>query len=107
MTDVLLHITDASGTEHEIKAAVGQNIMEVAVANRVDGIDAECGGACSCATCHVYVAEHWADAVGEPNALEAEMLDFARAERRPTSRLSCQIRITSELDGLKLAVAAD
>ncbi len=81
--------------------------MELAVASGVVGIDAECGGACSCATCHVYVEADWMGAVGEAAPLEAEMLDFARAERRPTSRLCCQIKLEQSLDGLRAKVAAE
>jgi 2Fe-2S ferredoxin len=73
--------------------------METAIRNGVPGIDAECGGACSCATCHVYVDEEWMDAVGQPQSMEEDMLDFA-FDVRPNSRLSCQIRVKPELDGL-------
>mgnify|MGYP001807989626 CR=1 FL=1 len=75
--------------------------MEAAVKNHVPGIDAECGGACACATCHVYVDEAWRSIVGEPVPMEEDMLDYAFGVQ-PSSRLSCQIRITAELDGLIL-----
>ncbi len=87
------------GAEQTVDARAGLSLMEAAVFNGVPGIDADCGGACSCATCHVYVAPEWAAATGEPAMLELEMLDMAH-DRRATSRLSCQIRITDELDGL-------
>ncbi|MDJ1158493.1 2Fe-2S iron-sulfur cluster-binding protein [Chelatococcus sp. SYSU_G07232] len=90
---------DAEGTARTVEAEVGATVMETAVRNAVPGIDAECGGACACATCHVYVEEEWREAVGEPEAMEEDMLDFA-FDVRPNSRLSCQIRVRSDLDGL-------
>ena len=77
--------------------------MENAVRNSVPGIEAECGGACACATCHVYVDDEWTEKVGGPDVMEEDMLDFAY-DMRPNSRLSCQIRVTSELDGLVVHV---
>jgi len=91
------------GTRFEVVAENGSTVMENAVRNSVPGIEAECGGACACATCHVYVDEAWTDAVGQPEAMEEDMLDFA-FEVRPTSRLSCQIRVSDELDGLVVSV---
>ncbi len=90
----------------EIKAEVkdGLNMMEAAVANNVPRVIGECGGSLSCATCHVYVDEAWADKVGQPDRFEDGMLDVADAERKPTSRLSCQIKAGSALDGLVLHV---
>lgn len=73
--------------------------MEAALENNVAGIIAECGGACSCATCHVYIDEKWYDRVGAPNPMEDDMLDFA-FDRRENSRLSCQIVLDESLDGL-------
>jgi 2Fe-2S ferredoxin len=73
--------------------------MAGAVRNDVPGIDAECGGACACATCHVYVDEAWRARVGAASDMERNMLEFA-GDVRPDSRLSCQIRVTKELDGL-------
>lgn len=87
------------GTSHEVDAAEGQTLMEVAVKNGVPGIDADCGGACACATCHVIVDEAFAGKTGEPSAMEESMLDFA-SERTETSRLSCQITIEPALEGL-------
>ncbi|MXN63690.1 2Fe-2S iron-sulfur cluster binding domain-containing protein [Stappia sp. GBMRC 2046] len=87
------------GTKSEIDAPVGSTVMENAVKNMVDGIEAECGGACACATCHVYVDDAWAEKIGTPQAMEEDMLDFAY-DVRPTSRLSCQIKVNEELDGL-------
>lgn len=91
------------GKEHAVDADVGMTVMEAAVKNQVPGIEAECGGACSCATCHVYVRDDWKDRTGEPDEMEEDMLDFA-FDVRPTSRLSCQIQITDELDGLVVEV---
>ena len=88
-----------SGTEHVIDAPIGQTVMEVAVKNAVPGIDADCGGACACATCHVYVDEAWTAKTGEASGMEQSMLDFAN-EPKENSRLSCQIKITDALDGL-------
>lgn len=87
------------GTERTVDAEVGATVMETAIRNNVPGIVAECGGACSCATCHVHVDEAWKEKVGPPSAMEEDMLDFA-FDVRPTSRLSCQIKVTEELDGL-------
>ena len=90
---------DVSGTSRAVDAPVGWTVMEAAVKNGVPGIEAECGGACACATCHVYVDEAWTAAIGAPEAMEADMLDFA-SDLKPNSRLSCQIKVKPELDGL-------
>ena len=90
---------DAEGTARTVEAEEGSTVMENAVRNGIPGIEAECGGACACATCHVYVAGEWREATGEPQPMEEDMLDFA-FEVRPNSRLSCQIRVRPELDGL-------
>ncbi|GHC60475.1 2Fe-2S iron-sulfur cluster-binding protein [Limoniibacter endophyticus] len=86
-------------TRFEVEAEPGSTVMENAIRNGVPGIEAECGGACACATCHVYVDDDWADAVGGPEPMEEDMLDFAY-DVRPTSRLSCQIKVKPEFDGL-------
>ena len=91
--------TDHDGVERTVEAVVGSTVMETALRHGVPGIEAECGGACSCATCHVYVDEGWAEAAGKPASMEEDMLDFA-SDVRPTSRLSCQIKVRPELDGL-------
>lgn len=88
-----------SGTEHEIDVQNGMSVMEGAVKNSIPGIDADCGGACACATCHVYVDEAWMAKVGTAEGMEESMLDFAE-DVRPNSRLSCQIEVRDELDGL-------
>lgn len=90
---------DVAGTSRSVDAPVGWTVMEGAVKNNVPGIEAECGGACACATCHVYVDEAWIAAVGTAQPMEADMLDFA-SDVRASSRLSCQIRVKPELDGL-------
>ncbi|HVI28965.1 2Fe-2S iron-sulfur cluster-binding protein [Hansschlegelia sp.] len=93
---------DPAGDQRVVEAETGSTVMEAAIRNDVPGIDAECGGACSCATCHVYVDEQWTEKVGGPEPMEEDMLDFAY-DVRPNSRLSCQIKITPELDGLVVA----
>ena len=87
------------GTEHVAEVKPGLSVMEGAIRNRIPGIDADCGGACACATCHVYVDEAWRDKTGEASAMEESMLDFAE-NVQPNSRLSCQIRVSDALDGL-------
>jgi ferredoxin, 2Fe-2S len=87
------------GTETVLDVKPGLTVMEGAVKNNVRGIDADCGGACACATCHVFVDEAWVSKTGERSAMEESMLDFAE-NVEPNSRLSCQIKITEELDGL-------
>lgn len=87
------------GTEHVLEVKKGLSVMEGAVKNNIPGIDADCGGACACATCHVYVDEAWRDKAGDASAMEESMLDFAD-NVEPNSRLSCQIRVTDDLDGL-------
>jgi ferredoxin, 2Fe-2S len=91
------------GAEHPVEVPVGLSLMRGAVNNGVPGIDADCGGECACATCHVYVDRAWFDTIGTPpeGSQEATMLSFA-AEARPNSRLSCQIAMRDELDGLVL-----
>ncbi|NJL50600.1 MAG: 2Fe-2S iron-sulfur cluster binding domain-containing protein [Blastochloris sp.] len=91
------------GTPHTVEAEIGSTVMEGAIKNGVPGIEAECGGACACATCHVYVDEAWLERTGEPVAMEQDMLDFA-FDVRTNSRLSCQIKVTEELDGLVVTV---
>lgn len=96
----------ADGNEQTVQARVGDSVMQTALAHGIDGITAECGGAMACATCHAYVADEWAGKVGPAGEIEADMLDFAASEVTPASRLSCQIIITEELDGLVLRLPA-
>jgi 2Fe-2S ferredoxin len=98
---VKITFTDAAGTPRTVEAQPGATVMETAIRNDIPGIEAECGGACACATCHVYVDEAWRAKVGEPSPMEEDMLDFGY-DVRPNSRLSCQIKVTDELDGLQL-----
>ena len=88
-----------NGKEHVIDVAAGMTVMEGAVKHNVPGIDADCGGACACATCHVYVDESWVERIPAAQPMEEDMLDFA-SDVRKTSRLSCQIRVTADIDGL-------
>ncbi|PZU91739.1 MAG: 2Fe-2S ferredoxin [Chelatococcus sp.] len=90
---------DAQGTSRSAQGDVGSTVMEVAIRHGIPGIEAECGGACACATCHVYVDEAWVAKTGKPEGMEEDMLDFA-LDVKPTSRLSCQIRLRDDLDGL-------
>lgn len=92
---------DASGTERTVEGKTGMTVMETAIKHNVPGIDADCGGACACATCHVYVDPAFSDKVGKPSAMEQSMLDFAENVKE-NSRLSCQIKIREDLDGLKV-----
>lgn len=91
------------GTKYDVEAENGSTVMENALKNQVPGIDAECGGACACATCHIYVDADWMGAVGKPEAMEEDMLDFA-FDVRDESRLSCQIKVSDALDGLVVTV---
>jgi 2Fe-2S ferredoxin len=91
------------GSRQEVVAEPGMTVMEAARKELVPGIEAECGGACSCATCHVYVEETWREKVGPPSQMEEDMLDFA-FDVRESSRLSCQIKVSEELDGLVVSV---
>jgi 2Fe-2S ferredoxin len=94
---------DAGGERHEVDAENGSTVMENAIRNGVPGIEAECGGACACATCHVYVDDAFRAIVGNPEPMEEDMLDFAY-DVRPTSRLSCQIRVSDEINGMTVTV---
>ena len=88
-----------SGREHRVEVPLGLSVMRGAVDNNIPGIDADCGGECACATCHVYVDEAWREKTGAPTPMEEDMLDFG-FDVRPNSRLSCQIKVTDDLDGL-------
>jgi 2Fe-2S ferredoxin len=94
---------EPDGKEHTVDIANGQSIMEGAVRAAVSGIDADCGGACSCATCMVYVAEEWRDRLPAKDSTEQAMLEFC-PHVEGSSRLSCQIQVTDALDGLRLKV---
>ncbi len=91
------------GSQQTVEAENGMTVMESAVKNMVPGIDADCGGACACATCHVYVEPDWLEATGAREEMEEDMLDFA-FDVRDNSRLSCQIKVVAELNGLTVKV---
>jgi ferredoxin, 2Fe-2S len=93
---------DSSGKALTVEAQPGSTVMETAIKNGIPGIEAECGGACACATCHVYVDEAWRVQTGPPSPMEEDMLDFG-FDVRANSRLSCQIKVTDALDGLVVA----
>lgn len=90
---------DHEGTSRDVDAKAGTSIMEAAVQNMIPGIDADCGGACACATCHVYIAEEWLSKLKDKDDMEESMLDFAENVEN-NSRLSCQILVSDELDGI-------
>jgi 2Fe-2S ferredoxin len=100
---VKISYIDSSGKTYTIEAEVGATVMETAIKNDVPGIEAECGGACACATCHVYVDEAWREKTGEASPMEQDMLDFGY-DVRSNSRLSCQIKVTDALDGLVVRI---
>ena len=97
---------EQDGTRHIVEADTGESLMQAAKNNGVPGILADCGGACACATCHVYVQEDWLARTGAPDGMETDMLEAAD-QVRGTSRLSCQIRVTGELDGLIVEIPAE
>jgi 2Fe-2S ferredoxin len=96
-----LTFIEQNGTEHHVSADVGQSVMQAATFASVPGIPADCGGACACATCHCYVDDAWVGRLPQPEGGEADMLEYA-FERRDSSRLTCQLWVTAELDGLVL-----
>jgi len=100
-----LHFIEPGGVERIVDAAVGQSVMEAATGERVPGIIGECGGACSCATCHVYVDQPWFDQLGPLDEMELLMLEGA-VEPAAQSRLCCQIEVADDLDGMVLHIPA-
>jgi 2Fe-2S ferredoxin len=96
---VKITFIDSGGTARTVEAEVGSTVMETAIKNSVPEIEAECGGACACSTCHLYVDEAWREKTGEPSPMEEDMLDFA-FEVQPNSRLSCQMKVREDFDGL-------
>ena len=97
---ITVTLVAASGTERTVQAQPGQTLMQAAIAANAPGIEGDCGGLLTCATCHVYVREPWRTRLPAMVPDEDSMLDFAAAERRADSRLSCQITLTPALDGL-------
>ncbi len=96
---VKITFIDSQGAARTVEGEVGSTVMETAIRNGVPEIEAECGGACACSTCHLYIDEAWREKVGAPSPMEEDMLDFA-FEVKPNSRLSCQIKVRDDLDGL-------
>jgi ferredoxin, 2Fe-2S len=95
----LIKFISHDGNEQDVHVSSGTSVMHAAVDNGIDGIIAECGGACSCATCHCYVDEAWQSKLEDPSAIEKEMIECV-LDPEPNSRLSCQVVVTDELDGL-------
>ncbi len=89
-----------NGTRHEVDVANGMTVMEGARDNNIPGIEADCGGACACSTCHVYVDADWIEKLPAKDPMEEDMLDFAWSPDPAKSRLTCQLRVTDDLDGL-------
>lgn len=100
---VVLSFTDSVGARQTVDGTIGASVMESAVLAGIDGIDADCGGACSCATCHVYVDADWLERVGPLAECEDALLDLV-SDRRAGSRLSCQLTLTPDLDGLAVTI---
>lgn len=100
----LIHYILKDGSNRSVEAKIGSSVMENAIRGNVRGIDAECGGSCSCATCHVYVDEAFFDRLPPVDEIENELLDGVASERLATSRLSCQLSMTAELDGMTVRV---
>lgn len=96
---VKITFIDSGGTARTVEGEVGSTVMETAIKNGVPGIEAECGGACACSTCHLYIDDAWREIVGAPSPMEEDMLDFAYGVQ-PNSRLSCQIKVSEALNGL-------
>ncbi|MBW6418202.1 MULTISPECIES: 2Fe-2S iron-sulfur cluster-binding protein [unclassified Celeribacter] len=97
---VKITYVEFGGTEHVVDVPVGRTVMEGARDNGIPGIDADCGGACACSTCHVYVAPEWVEKLPERDDMEEDMLDFAFEPDPVRSRLTCQIKVTEALEGL-------
>jgi 2Fe-2S ferredoxin len=102
---VKITFIDSGGTARTVEGEAGSTVMETAIKHGVPEIEAECGGACACSTCHLYIDEAWREKAGAPSPMEEDMLDFA-FEVRPNSRLSCQIKVTDDLDGLVVTTPA-
>ena len=97
----IIVFVEHDGTVHEVDVEPGSSLMRAAIDNLVPGIDADCGGECSCATCHVVLTDDWFQKLGSPAVREEEMLDM-NPERQATSRLSCQIPVSEELEGIEV-----
>ncbi|HVR50284.1 MAG TPA: 2Fe-2S iron-sulfur cluster-binding protein [Pseudorhodoferax sp.] len=99
-----IHYILKDGSTRSVEAKAGTSVMETAIRHNIRGIDAECGGSCSCATCHVYVDDAYLGKLTPPDEMEDELLDGTASAREANSRLSCQITVTAELDGLTVRV---
>lgn len=97
-------IIDVEGLANKVQVQPGSTLMEVAMENDISGIDAECGGGCSCGTCHVHVAEQWSGLLAEAGEIESSILEFL-SSKAESSRLSCQIELTEAMEGLTVSVA--
>ena len=103
MTSANIIFVDADGNRRILQVEPGQSVMQVAIDNKVAGILADCGGCCSCATCHCYVGEAWVGLFAPPSVEEAELVSYA-FDPRPASRLSCQLVLTAEHDGIQIGL---
>jgi 2Fe-2S ferredoxin len=92
------------GTEHVVEVEPGTSVMQGALNNSISGVVAECGGSMACATCHVYVDDAWLDRLPEADEMESQMLDCVAAERRPNSRLGCQVNVSDEVSGMIIRI---
>jgi ferredoxin, 2Fe-2S len=106
MSTIQIRFVHADQTENTLTATTGQSLMKAAVDANIRGIEADCGGVLTCATCHVMIDSPWAEKLPQPVADETDMLDFAASPVETGSRLSCQIRLTPELDGLVVRLPA-
>ena len=106
MGNLKVTMTDVNGVTTTFdNVEEGTSLMELGKQNDIAGIMGDCGGGCACATCHVYVNDEWFAKVGEPDDIEFAMLDMVSDVQRPTSRLGCQIKMKSDLDGIEVTVA--
>jgi len=103
---ISITFVDIDDNEKVIQAEEGLNLMEVAIRNNIAGIVGECGGQCSCATCHVYIEDEYFEKVGAPVDDEEDMLDFSE-KRQPNSRLGCQVTVSAELEGMTVRAAGE
>lgn len=100
---IKLTLIDPMGEKHELESSIGNSLMELAVNNDVPGINADCGGACACATCHIILPSSLYKNLGEPDEEERDLLDFVD-NKEPTSRLACQVNITATMEGIEIII---
>jgi len=101
---LLIHVTTAQGATHEVTAKEGQTLLDAVLTSGVDGLLGECGGCCSCATCHCMIDEAQLSLLTAPDSSETQMLDFVATERLTGSRLACQIKLQAQHQGLRLTL---